>query len=119
LSYITNLGQAVSEGADVQADIAVTDAFTLESAIGYNDAHYTTNAYPGTPTGSPITTKGDAIVGQSGAPGAPWTVTIGAEYKFKAFEHDSFEEQSADGGGGFLDAAVPVLYDERGDDADL
>jgi outer membrane receptor protein involved in Fe transport len=90
LSYITNLGQAVSEGADVQADIAVTDAFTLESAIGYNDAHYTTNAYPGTPTGSPITTKGDAIVGQSGAPGAPWTVTIGAEYKFKAFEHDSF-----------------------------
>ncbi len=91
LSYITNLGSAVSEGVDVQAEFAVTDSFTLESAIGYNDSHYTSDAYPGaTATGTPLTAKGDAIVGQSLTPGAPWTVTLGAEYKFMAFARSSF-----------------------------
>lgn len=91
LNYISNLGTAVSEGADLQADVAVTDALTIESAIGYNDSHYTDNAYPGAPTGSPLSAQGDAIVGQSLTPGAPWTVTVGAEYKFKLFDgRDAF-----------------------------
>ena len=85
LSYISNLGGAVSEGADLQADIAVTDSFTIESAIGYNDSYYTANAFPGVATGSPLVSRGDAIVGQSLTPGAPWTITVGAEYKFKVF----------------------------------
>ena len=91
LSYIANLGSAVSEGADLQADVAVTDSLTLESAIGYNNSYYSSNAYPGAATGLPLVQKGDAIVGQSLTPGAPWTMTLGAEYKFKLFgDRDSF-----------------------------
>jgi outer membrane receptor protein involved in Fe transport len=85
LSYIANLGAAVSEGADLQADFALTDSFTIESAIGYNNSHYTANAYPGAAVGIPLVQKGDAIVGQSLTPGAPWTITVGAEYKFRVF----------------------------------
>jgi iron complex outermembrane recepter protein len=91
LSYIANLGSAISEGMDLQIDYAMTDSLTFESAIGYNDSHYTGNAYPGSsknPDGSaatPLVSKGDAIVGQSLTPGAPWTITLGAEYKFVAF----------------------------------
>ena len=93
LSYITNLGTAVSKGADLQADIAVTDSFTIESAIGYNDAYYATSAYPCTAGASacgPVAAAGDAIVGQSLTPSSPWTITVGAEYKFRVFDHDSF-----------------------------
>jgi outer membrane receptor protein involved in Fe transport len=91
LNYTSNLGTAVSEGADLQIDFALTDALTLESAIGYNDAHYTATSFPGPTSTTPVVAKGDAIVGQSLTPGAPWTVTVGAEYKFKAFGgRDSF-----------------------------
>ncbi len=90
LNYTANLGAAVSEGADLQADFAVTDSFTIESAIGYNDAHYTTNSSPGPTSTALVVARGDAIVGQSLTPAAPWTITLGAEYKFRAFAHDSF-----------------------------
>ena len=46
LNYTANVGQAVSEGFDFQADMALTEHLTLESAVGYNDSHYTTNATP-------------------------------------------------------------------------
>jgi iron complex outermembrane receptor protein len=93
LSYITNLGTAVSKGADLQADFAITDAFTLESAIGYNDAYYTNNSYPcsgGAAACGPVAAAGDAIVGQSLTPASPWTIALGAEYKFRVVEHESF-----------------------------
>jgi iron complex outermembrane recepter protein len=92
LSYISNLGSAVSKGADLQADLAITDSFSIESAIGYNDSYYTGNAYPGNPaTTTQLVSSGDAIVGQSLTAGAPWTITVGAEYKFKLFDgRDAF-----------------------------
>jgi hypothetical protein len=37
-----------------------------------------------------VVTKGDAIVGESGQPGAPFTASVGAQYKFELFEHRSF-----------------------------
>lgn len=91
LSYNGNLGKAISEGGDLQADFAVTDHFTLESAVGYTDAHYTADSFPGPVATTPLVSKGDAIIGESGNAPAPWTVTLGAEYKFKVFGgHDSF-----------------------------
>jgi iron complex outermembrane recepter protein len=90
ISFIANLGKAVAKGADIQAEIALTDSFTLELATGYTDARYTQDSRL-TPTESPpVVSSGDAITGQSGQPNAPFTATIGLEYKFKAFDHESF-----------------------------
>ncbi|MGA2777589.1 MAG: TonB-dependent receptor [Steroidobacteraceae bacterium] len=91
ISFIDNLGQAVAKGADIQADIAITDSFTVELASGYTDARYTQNSLL-SPTGTtgPVVSSGDAITGQSGQPNAPFTATIGLEYKFTAFSLESF-----------------------------
>ena len=93
LSHIDNLGTAISKGADLQADFALTDAFTIESAIGYNDAYYSASSYPcagGATACAPTVAGGDAIVGQSLTPASPWTMTVGAEYKFTAFDRQAF-----------------------------
>jgi iron complex outermembrane recepter protein len=85
LGYTANVGTAISEGGDVQADFAVTNDFTIESSIGYTDAHYTENALAGPLSTTPLVEKGDSITGESGTPPAPWTIAVGAEYKFRAF----------------------------------
>jgi outer membrane receptor protein involved in Fe transport len=90
ISFIDNLGQAVAKGFDIQAEWAITDAFTAEVAAGYTDARYTQDSRLSPAEAQPIVASGDAIVGQSGQPGAPVTVTIGLEYKFTAFSRDAF-----------------------------
>ena len=100
LNYTANVGQAVSEGFDLQADFAITDHLTVESAVGYNDSHYTATAYPGpTPSQadidsgnapSPLVNNGNAIVGESATPGAPWIITVGPEYRFNLFNRDTY-----------------------------
>lgn len=98
ISFIANLGQATAKGADIQAEFAVTDAFSTEFTAGYTDARFTRDssllggaAYTGSGTPpAPVVTKGDAIVGESEQPGAPFTFSIGAEYKFALFEHETF-----------------------------
>ena len=90
ISFIANLGQAAAKGADIQAEIAVTDSLTMELSAGYTDARYTENAsFPGS-SSQPIVASGDAIVGQSGQPAPPVTASVGLEYKFTAFSHESF-----------------------------
>src|SRR5262249_10851816 len=97
ISFITNLGKAIAKGADLQADIAITDSFSAELTAGYTDARFTQDssftAPPGTPPDQlpqPIVTRGEAIIGESGQPGAPFTFSVGAEYKFTLLEHESF-----------------------------
>ena len=90
ISFISNLGQAVAKGFDLQAEIAVTDAVTVELATGYTDARYTKDSRLTPAENPPVVSKGDAITGQSGQPGAPFTATLGLEYKFKVFDHESF-----------------------------
>jgi outer membrane receptor protein involved in Fe transport len=95
LQYVDNVGAAVSKGADLQLDFAVTDSFTLQSAVGYNSSYYTSAAFPGhtaptDPTLLPLVAKGDAIVGESGTANAPWTITLGAEYRFHLLEHETY-----------------------------
>ena len=96
LNYTANEGTAVSEGFDLQADVALTEALSLESAIGYNDSRYTSSAFPGPDSTTPLVSKGDAIVGESLTPGAPWTITLGAEYKFNLFERDTYVRMDAE-----------------------
>ena len=91
ISWIQNLGEAVAKGADVQAEFAVTDAFSAEVSAGYTSARYIKDSFVGAASGvAPVAGNGDAISGQGGQPGAPVTVSLGLEYKFDAFGHDSF-----------------------------
>jgi len=90
ISFITNLGQAVAKGADIQGDIALTDNFTAELSAGYTDGRYTKASRLSPTETTPIVSSGDAIVGQSGQPPAPITLSLGLEYKFTALERDCF-----------------------------
>jgi iron complex outermembrane receptor protein len=95
ISFITNLGKAVSKGVDLELDASVTDALTLEVAAGYTSARYTQDARLSPIETIPVVANGDAIVGQSsetgaGQPTAPVTVAAGLEYHFNIVAHDSF-----------------------------
>src|SRR5882672_9222783 len=60
ISFISNLGTAVAKGLDIQAELAVTDSFTIELATGYTDARYTQDSRL-VPTSDPVVSKGDPI----------------------------------------------------------
>jgi outer membrane receptor protein involved in Fe transport len=100
IQWTDNLGGAVSKGFDLQADFQLTSAFSIESAFGYTDARYTKNAYPsgtvltGPNPPLPLVTSGDAVAGANGIGQGysipPYSATIGLEYKFRAFAHESF-----------------------------
>jgi iron complex outermembrane recepter protein len=94
ITFIANLGTAVAKGGDIQAEIALTDNFTAEIATGYTSARYTQDSKFSAVETQSIVSKGDSIVGQSGEPpgqpGAPFTFTLGLEYKFNVFNHASF-----------------------------
>ena len=95
ISFIDNLGQATAKGVDLQVEASVTNALTAELAAGYTDARYTQDSRLSPAEVNPIVANGDAIVGQSsetggGQPTAPYTVSLGLEYRFTAFHHESF-----------------------------
>jgi iron complex outermembrane recepter protein len=100
IQWTDNLGDAVSKGFDVQADFEVSEALSIESAFGYTDARYTKNAFPsgavttGPNAPLPLVANGDAIAGPNGIGTGisipPWTATVGVQYKFGAFGHESF-----------------------------
>ena len=89
IQWTDNLGAAVSKGFDLQAELALSRGLSLETTLGYTDARYSKDAFPGgVPEEGvlPIVAKGDAIAGAS----APWTASAGLEYSFDAFAHVSF-----------------------------
>ena len=90
ISFISNLGEATAKGVDFQADIALSGSFTMEISAGYTDARYTQDSRLNANQILPVVASGDAIVGESHQPGAPFTGAIGIEYKFSAFEKESF-----------------------------
>ena len=95
IQFTENLGNAVSKGFDLQADFQVTDAFSIESTFGFTDARYTTSTFIGPiHTGLPVVAAGDAIAGPNGIGTGysipPYSITLGPEYKFKAFAHESY-----------------------------
>ena len=101
ISFIANLGKAVAKGADIQAQIAVSDSFNIELSAGYTDARYTADSRLSPIENPPIVADGDAITGSSsetggGQPTAPVTATLGLEYKFTAFAHPWFVRADAE-----------------------
>jgi len=100
IQWTDNLGDAVSKGFDVQADFEVSEALSIESAFGYTDARYTKNGFPSGALTSgpnpplPLVANGDAIAGPNGIGTGqsipPWTATVGVQYRFGAFGHESF-----------------------------
>jgi outer membrane receptor protein involved in Fe transport len=83
--YTANLGQAISDGFDLQAQIHLSDSILLDTSVGYTDARYSANSRSGSAPNAPlIAAEGDSL----GA--VPWTVTFGAEYDFTALSYDSF-----------------------------
>lgn len=90
-SWIQNLGKATSKGFDIEANLALTQQLSFDLAVGYNEARFTKDAYVGTSTDTlPIVRKGNAITTSNGLVIPPWTVAVGAQYKFDVFEHPSF-----------------------------
>jgi outer membrane receptor protein involved in Fe transport len=81
IQYTANLGDAVSKGLDLQATWQATHALSFDLSAGYTDAKFTTDSIV---AGSPIALKGDAL------DVAPFTATLGAEYRFNVLNHDGF-----------------------------
>jgi outer membrane receptor protein involved in Fe transport len=81
--YTTNVGNAVSQGFDVEGQWQVTHAFDVELSVGYTDAHYTGDAID-QHSGAELAAKGDVLNV------VPWTVTLGAQYNFTLYDHDGF-----------------------------
>jgi iron complex outermembrane receptor protein len=62
----------------------------VELATGFTNARYTQDSRLTPAEDPPVVRSGDAITGQSGQPAAPFTATIGLQYKFSVFNHESF-----------------------------
>jgi iron complex outermembrane recepter protein len=95
ISFIANLGAAVSKGIDLQVNAALTDSLTLDVSAGYTSARYTQDSRLSPSETTPVVADGNAITGLAsetgaGQPTAPVTVSAGLEYHFGLFEHESF-----------------------------
>lgn len=91
ISFISNLGEATAKGLDFQADLVLAQGLTMDLTAGYTDARYTQDSRLSPDLSlPPIVSNGDAIVGRSGQPGAPFTGSVGLEYRFSAMAHESF-----------------------------
>ena len=86
--FTENLGQAVAKGGDIQVEFAPTAAWDFDLSIGHTDARISADALGA--DGAVIAAKGDAVEGDSYGPAAPWTVALGAQYSFNAFDRKSF-----------------------------
>ncbi|HTY50039.1 MAG TPA: TonB-dependent receptor [Steroidobacteraceae bacterium] len=89
LTYVTNLGDAVAKGGDVQLEWAATEALSAELAAGYTDARLTKTVIS-PQDGGILASAGDAVTGESGQPNPPATLAAGLEYHFNFVQHDSF-----------------------------
>jgi iron complex outermembrane receptor protein len=90
ISFISNLGQAVAKGADLQGEFLVTEALTAELTAGFTSARYTRNSEFSDEEVAPIVASGDAITGEGGQPIPPFTASLGLQYRFTVLAHESF-----------------------------
>ncbi|HTV76749.1 MAG TPA: TonB-dependent receptor [Steroidobacteraceae bacterium] len=101
ITFITNLGEAVAKGADIQIEWAATEQLSLELTSGYTDARYTRDSTFSTAVPdangnlpAPIALSGDSIVGSissdSNPSTPPFTAAVGVEYRFNLGGHSSF-----------------------------
>lgn len=75
--YTANLGQAESDGFDLQTTMRLTDDLTLDGMVGYTNARYTKDSKTGAaPTAPIMVAKGNILAG------APWKLSLGGRYDF-------------------------------------
>jgi iron complex outermembrane receptor protein len=76
--YVANLGSLHSKGFDINLQYQPIEPLVLGAAVGFNDAKYTQNVYPGSIPGtgpnSVIVSKGDTI------DSPPWTATLTSHF---------------------------------------
>ena len=83
IQYTTNVGEAISQGFDLEAQWQPVHALEFDLSVGYTDAHYTKDAIDPN-SGAELAAKGDVL------DVAPWTVALGAQYNFTLMDHDGF-----------------------------
>jgi outer membrane receptor protein involved in Fe transport len=87
-SYIQNIGKAVSQGFDMQADFRVTPNFTINSSFGYTDAHYTETVQT-VPNAAGV--RSTLVFAGQDFVGIPhWQGTLGARFGFNMFDHQAY-----------------------------
>ena len=91
---LANLGEARSEGFDIQLTARPAGGLTLSTAIGYTNARFTTSTL-GT-GGRIIRSKGEPL------PTPPWTITLSGQYEFEigsaeAYARADYQHASFDG----------------------
>jgi iron complex outermembrane receptor protein len=131
--FTANLGKAKSEGGDVEVLYRPIDALTFDLTAAYTDARLTKSSCAGALTydaasasciaagqpavASPISTKGDALLG------APWSFTASTEYHFPEwagrtpyarldFQHSTAQRShlpQQDSNNGIFDTTLPGL----------
>jgi len=83
IQYTTNVGSAVSQGFDLQAQWQVNHDLELDLTVGYTDAKYTSNAIDPTSLAT-LALKGDGL----GI--VPFTATVGGQYSFQVVDLPAF-----------------------------
>jgi len=87
-SFIGNLGEAVSKGADFAVDARVAEHWLFHVSAGYTHATF-----------SDTITSGPALIAVAGDPTStlsPWTGNIYGQYGFNMFSHKAFVLASYD-----------------------
>jgi iron complex outermembrane recepter protein len=73
-SFVTNLGEAESTGADIGVQYLPTDSWLIAGTIGYNKSKYTQTVF--SPNGTPLVTEGGYVTGST----PPWVYSLSAQY---------------------------------------
>jgi len=85
LQFTTNMGSAVAKGGDAQIEWSPVERISFDLSIGFTDARLVEDA-----GGGVVAKAGDAVVGESGTATPPWTISLGGQYDFNAFNRKSF-----------------------------
>ncbi len=83
IQYTANVGDAISEGFDLDMDYQITDGLQLNVALGYTEAKFSKTAFDPA-TGGILARVGDSL------DVTPWTGTIGLQYNFLVGEDSAF-----------------------------
>jgi outer membrane receptor protein involved in Fe transport len=81
-SMIFNLGQAKSNGFDVNLQSLIGEHVKFNTMIGHTTAEYTTGVQGLVTAGEQITGPGSAV--------PPWTASVSTEFDFKIGKHNSY-----------------------------
>jgi outer membrane receptor protein involved in Fe transport len=84
IQYTTNVGEAITEGFDMQASWLATDNLELDLSVGYTEAKYSKTAFDPASPGTILARKGDSL------DVVPWTLTLGVQYDFQVDDNDAF-----------------------------